>query len=101
MAGAEYCRKNGIDESVCLIIERHIGGGLTAFECESAGLSPIDRIPLTLEEQIVAHADNLVRGTTVITIDERVKRSQDQQFPKESIARIVSLAEKIEKLCVR
>lgn len=99
VAGAELCRRTGLNEAVCLIIERHVGGGLTASECEKAGLSPMDRIPTTLEEQIVAHADNLVRGTTLITIEERVQRSLDQGIPPESIERIVSLAEKIEALC--
>ncbi len=99
VVGAEYCRKLGLDEAVCRIIERHIGGGLTASECERNGLSPIDRIPVTLEEQIVAHADNLVKGTTIITIAERIVRCKKQGVPSEAIGRIETLGRRIEELC--
>ncbi|MBN1166919.1 MAG: HDIG domain-containing protein [Methanospirillaceae archaeon] len=98
-AGAQYCRNLGLDEAVCRIIERHIGGGLTASECKRNGLSPVDRIPVTLEEQIVAHADNLVKGTTIITIEERIIRCKKQGVPPEAIARIKALGRRIEELC--
>jgi len=35
-------------------------------------LLPRDCMPRTAEEKIVAHADNLVKGTRVITLDERL-----------------------------
>ena len=62
-AGAALCRSLRFDERVCSIVERHTGAGLTADECSLLGLIPRDCVPERLEERIVAHADNLVRGT--------------------------------------
>ena len=62
-AGAALLRDLGMDGRVCAIVERHIGAGLTADECSLLGLIPKDCVPSRIEEQIVAHADNLVRGT--------------------------------------
>ncbi|NYT05945.1 MAG: HDIG domain-containing protein [Methanomicrobiales archaeon] len=73
--GARMVRELGYSEAVARIVERHIGAGLTAEECRRAGLEPIDCIPRTLEEKIVAHADNRVRETTVISVEEAVSRA--------------------------
>lgn len=73
--GADICRKLGLSEEIARIVECHIGAGLTAEECVKEGLRPIDCVPQTPEEKIVANADNLVRGTEVITIDERLRIS--------------------------
>ncbi|MDV2482010.1 HDIG domain-containing protein [Methanoculleus sp. Wushi-C6] len=70
--GGALCRSFGLDEAIVAIVERHIGGGLTADECSLLGLLPRDCMPQTLEEKIVAHADNLVKGTRVIVMEERM-----------------------------
>jgi uncharacterized protein len=70
--GAGLCRQMGIPEPVALIVERHIGAGLGADECTLLRLIPRDCIPISLEERIVANADNLVRESSRITIDERL-----------------------------
>lgn len=70
--GADRCRAMGLPEEVARIIERHIGAGMTADECSLAGLAPRDCVPQTPEEKIVAHADNRVRGTRVISIERRL-----------------------------
>jgi uncharacterized protein len=62
----------GLPEPVALIVERHIGAGLRADECTLLGLVPRDCIPISIEERIVANADNLVRESSRITIDERL-----------------------------
>jgi tRNA (cytidine56-2'-O)-methyltransferase len=54
------------------IIERHIGGGITKADSELLGLPVKDYSPETLEEAIVAHADNLVAGTKRTTVEEAV-----------------------------
>ena len=59
IAGAELARELGLPEELQLIIERHIGAGIEQQEAVRMGLPPKDYIPLTLEEKIVAHADNL------------------------------------------
>lgn len=70
--GAELCRAMSEDESLCRIIERHTGAGLSFDECTLLGLEPVDCIPKTLEEKIVAHADNLVKSSKVISLEERM-----------------------------
>jgi len=71
-AGGAICRSFGLGEAIAAIVERHIGAGLTADECSLQDLAPRDCVPQTIEEKIVAHADNLVKGTRVITMEERM-----------------------------
>ena len=69
--GAAILREMGIREDVVRMAERHIGAGLTADECSLLRILPRDSLPQTLEEQIVANADNLVQGqreTSVIRL---------------------------------
>jgi uncharacterized protein len=73
--GAAYCREQGIPEEIARIVECHLGAGLTADECTLLRLLPRDCIPRTPEEKAVANADNLVSGTRVIGIDERMMRA--------------------------
>jgi uncharacterized protein len=73
-AGAALCREMGLDEELCRIPETHTGAGLSSDECTLLGLSPVSCVPETLEEKIVAHADNLVRGSKVISLEERMMR---------------------------
>ncbi|HUU74718.1 MAG TPA: HDIG domain-containing protein [Methanoregulaceae archaeon] len=74
-AGGQICRELGLPESLARIVERHIGAGLTADECSIERLLPIDCFPASLEEKIVANADNLVRGKTRISIFNRLMSS--------------------------
>jgi uncharacterized protein len=60
--GAAILRRMNIREDVVRVAERHIGAGLSADECSLLRLLPRDCMPRSLEEQIVANADNLVRG---------------------------------------
>jgi len=74
-SGAALCREKGVPERIARIVECHLGAGLTADECTQLHLLPIDCIPRTPEEKVVAHADNLVAGTRRIHIEERMMRS--------------------------
>ena len=67
-------RKLGFDERIARIIERHVGAGIRAKEAKALGLPERDFVPETMEEKIVAHADNLVDGTERISIEERIER---------------------------
>lgn len=96
--GADICRKLGFSEDICLIVERHIGAGLPAAECAEYGLDAHDCIPLTLEEKIVAHCDNLVKGADVITIGERMSLALKSGLRTEARERIARLSDEIEGL---
>ncbi len=71
-AGAAWCRSNGLPEPVARIVERHIGAGLTADECTLLRILPIDCVPVSMEEKIVANADNLIRGGQEVSILEHL-----------------------------
>lgn len=73
--GAEYCRKIGLEEEIARVVECHLGAGLTADECTLLRLRPVDCIPRTAEEKVVANADNLVSGSRAIGIEERMVRA--------------------------
>lgn len=93
-AGGDICRASGLDEAVAAIVERHIGAGLTADECSLLGLIPRDCMPRTLEEKIVAHADNLVKGTRTIALEERLQHAI--ALPKKQRKRIRRLMQEME-----
>ncbi len=95
-AGVAICREQGFDEAVCRIIQRHIGAGLTARERGEMGLVPVDTLPETLEEKIVAHADNMVKGDRVLTADEF--HVSIRKFPPETQNRFLNLKAEITRL---
>ena len=96
--GVKIAKKYGYDEDVLNIIERHIGAGITENEAADLGLPVKSYLPETLEEKIVAHADNLVSGSEEVDIDfviakwkRRIKDSDD------NIERLLKLDEELIK----
>ena len=72
--GVEIARELGLSEQLVLIIERHIGAGITVTEAVRLGLSPKDYLPLTAEEKIVSYADNLISGVREMPFYEALER---------------------------
>ena len=68
IVGAEIARSYGYSQDVLNIIERHIGAGITESEAVKLGLPAKSYVPQTLEEKIVAHADNLISGSEEVTL---------------------------------
>ena len=94
--GVEIARKYGYGEDVLNIIERHIGAGITAEEAVKLGLPEKSYLPQTLEEKIVAHADNLISGSEEVDIDfgiEKWKRRIDE--PDDNIKRLIELNDEL------
>ena len=90
--GVEIARGYGYPVEVLNIIERHIGAGITAEEAVKLGLPEKSYVPETLEEKIVAHADNLISGTKEVDIDfviEKWKRTIDDS--DDNIERLIEL----------
>ena len=85
-------------ESLALICERHIGGGLTADEAAALGLPRRDFFPRSKEEKIISHADNLVLDG-VVSLEES-RRAFLRRFGAESpvYKRIFRLGEEIERM---
>ncbi len=59
LEGAKIIRKKKWPESLALIAERHIGGGISQKETIELGFPAKNYLPVTLEEKIVCYADKL------------------------------------------
>ena len=92
VAGAELLTLNGFPPGVVRVVERHIGAGIYAREAKELGLPPVDYVPETIEEKIVAHADNLITGTKKVPLKTALER-----FPAALHARILRLHEELKE----
>ena len=90
--GVKIAEKYGYNQDVLNIIERHIGAGITEEEALKLGLPKKSYVPQSLEEKIVAHADNLVSGSKEVNLDfviEKWIRKIDDS--EENIKRLIKL----------
>lgn len=95
--GFRLATSKGVEPEVAEIIKRHIGAGISKEEAIELGLPEDDYFPRTLEEKIVAHADNLVKGTKRITIQKRLDLMRKKNVPEHIIQRVKELAEEVEE----
>lgn len=96
--GAKLASELKLPDSVVKIIERHIGAGITAKEAERLGLPRKDYTPRTLEEKIVAHADNLMSGTRRTNIEGAVANVA-RHGEHEAALKIMRLHEELSRTC--
>ncbi|MEM0448465.1 MAG: HDIG domain-containing protein [Methanomassiliicoccales archaeon] len=67
-------RERGLPERLIQVIGRHVAAGFTDEEALALGLPPGDYMPRTLEDKIVCHADNLVKGENgMLTLEEAIR----------------------------
>jgi uncharacterized protein (TIGR00295 family) len=90
LIGSEILRREGVDERIVKIVERHIGAGLTQEEAVELGLPPGNYVPETIEEKIVCHADNLIGGTERISIHKAIEAARHKWFPA-SVVRLIKM----------
>lgn len=80
--GSEILLKNNFNEKYAKIAERHIGAGISRKEAEDLNLPKNNYIPKTLEEKVIANADNLVSGHIRVdigfVIDKFKKRTNNE-----------------------
>lgn len=96
--GADIARKHGLNKKLVNIIERHVGGGITKEEAKGLGLPAKSYLPVTIEEKIVAHADNLVSRSKVCTLEELISRLRYRKVDERIIQRIVELNNQIKAM---
>jgi uncharacterized protein (TIGR00295 family) len=96
--GAKLAVELGLPDPIVKIIERHIGAGIKPKEAERLGLPRKDYSPRTLEEKIVAHADNLMSGTRRTSIEEAAA-SVARHGEHEAALKIMRLHEELSKVC--
>ncbi|MGD1060070.1 MAG: HDIG domain-containing metalloprotein [Methanomassiliicoccales archaeon] len=69
--GVKIAKRRDLPEPLVKVIQHHVAAGFTPEEAKELGLPDGDYMPTTLEEKIVCHADNLVKGSDgVQTLDE-------------------------------
>jgi uncharacterized protein len=78
---------------------RHIGAGIDRTEAGKLGLPAGIYTPKTLEEKIIAHADNTIEGSKTVPIEKTIK-AYDEKLGKKHPAtrRLARLADYIKKL---
>lgn len=94
--GAEILKSEEYPLEIIKIVERHIGAGIPKEEAIELGLPPKDFMPQTLEEKIVAHADNLLHVDQEVDINfviEKWSSRMGKDHP--SIKRLIELHEEI------
>lgn len=98
--GADLLRADGEgawDPRVVLCVERHTGAGIEADEARLFGLPPRDYVPRTLEERIVAHADNLYSGDRRLSL-EALRAKYEARSLGDAWARIRRLHDELSAL---
>jgi uncharacterized protein (TIGR00295 family) len=79
---ARIARARNLPEELVRVIERHVAAGLTQKEAKGLGLPDGQYMPETLEEKIVCHADNLVKGQSGMqTLDEALEEILRRGYP--------------------
>jgi len=96
--GREMAEELELPHQVALIIERHIGAGLTKTEAEELGLPPRGYMPQSMEERIVAHADNLIDGTGRKSVTDMVSGMIEEGKRKVAL-RILNLHNRLSEMC--
>lgn len=96
--GAELLRGEGVDARIVAIVERHTGAGVQPTEAPILGVPTKDYTPQTLEERIVAHADNLYSGDRRLTLDDVRAKYLAKGLP-EAFARIETLHQTLCEIC--
>ncbi len=95
--GSLILKDRGLEQQ-SKIAARHIGAGVTKQEAKRNGLPSKDFIPKTLEEKIVANADNLIDGTHSCPIQDTVQKMKKHGDPEDAIERVLELYQEIEAL---
>ncbi len=96
--GAKLATQLKLPQGLVRIIERHIGAGITSKEAERLGLPKKDYTPRTLEERIVAHADNLISGSRRTGVEEAVAHLA-RKGEHEAALKVMRLHEELSHLC--
>ena len=90
--GRKIAGKYNYPDEVLNIIERHIGAGITREESLKLGITEKSYVPMSIEEKIVAHADNLISGTEEVDLDFVIEKWKSRmENPEENIKRLIEL----------
>jgi uncharacterized protein (TIGR00295 family) len=95
--GARLGRELGFPDELVLIIERHIAAGIPPSTAAELGLPVKDYTPQSLEEKIVAHADNLVETHKRVKVERSVEILKNQGLD-EAADRVLKLHRELSEI---
>ena len=95
VAGVKIAKSLGLPKPIISIIERHVGGGITAKTAKQLGWPKGVYIPQTLEEKIVAYADKLIEGSNRVPIEKTIGKFRSDMLPPSAITRLEKLHEEM------
>jgi tRNA (cytidine56-2'-O)-methyltransferase len=90
----------GLSPRVLGIVKNHLGAGLDKEEASSLGLPPGDYSPTTLEEKVLAGADNLFDADKRIPLKDELSHLEEKGLP-EVAKKVKLLHEELSQLCQR
>lgn len=96
--GGKIAKKLGFSKELINIIERHIGAGIPADDAVKLGLQKKDYIPISLEEKIVCHSDNLIDNFKMQKIEDEIEKVLSEGKKNYAI-RIVKLHRELSNIC--
>jgi len=96
--GVKIAKKLDLPDNIINIIERHIGAGVPKEETKKLGLPYKDYVPLTLEEKIVCHADNLINDCKRQNIEKEIEKALGKG-QKSYAERLKTLHKELSELC--
>ncbi len=99
LIGAELLRREGCDEALARICERHTGTGLTRqqIERQQLPLPPKDFVPETIAEQVVCYADKFYSKShpdRILTVEETAQSLE--RFGHEGVETFLAWAARFE-----
>ena len=97
--GVKIAEKLGFSKELIKIIERHIGAGIPADNAVKLGLPRKDYIPLSLEEKIVCHSDNLIDNFKMQKIENEIEKVLSEN-KKDYAIRLMKLHIELSVICV-
>lgn len=69
IVGSKLAIKHGFSKEIASLIEKHVGSGITEKEAVQIGLPKKSYLPITIEEKIVSHSDNLINGSEEVDLN--------------------------------
>jgi tRNA (cytidine56-2'-O)-methyltransferase len=82
VAGADIARELELPQELVLIIERHIGAGVTDEDARKYKLPNSNYMPETVEQKIIASSDNLFEGDKRCSIERSVQIFINRGLPE-------------------
>lgn len=97
IVGAEIAKELELPEDIQKIILNHVGAGITDEDAEDLGLPDGNYIPQTIEEKIVAHADNLIDDTRRRGVEDYIRKFVEEEDYRIA-RRIINLHNKLSEM---